>query len=420
MDRLVIVILNTEAVSFMDFIYTILDSLAAQGLDIRRSMSAQWLGIPLWQYLLAFILVLGSLFGRKAATFLLNRYVLPLVRNLGANNAHRVIETLIPPATALFVIFGVYAALQVLMLPVEGRPGIEFLTPEFLTQTFQVALAVIIVLSVMRLVDLLGVILLERAKDDEIPVEAPIIPLLRKSVKIFVGLVGGLLIIQHLGYPIASLLGGLGIGGLAVALAAQDTLANVFGSIIVFTDKPFKVGDWIEVGEHDGFVESIGFRSTRIRTWPKTLVTIPNKELANTRIENWSAMPIRRVSFTLWVGYRGATPEKIQKLIERLTTLLTEHPGVDQTYHHAFFHEFAEHGLGIYLYYFTRSTVWKEHLTVRQEINLEAMRILDDLGLTLGIPARAVSIEDGNQAAESMPGTLPNPGHHPQGTGPRN
>src|SRR5690606_42111412 len=131
----------------------------------------------------------------------------------------------------------------------------------------------------------------------------PIIPLLRKSLKIFIGVVGGLLLVQHVGYPITSLLGGLGIGGLAVALAAQDTLANVFGSVIIFTDKPFKVGDWVKIGDVIGDVESIGFRSTRIRTWPKTLVTIPNKIIANTQVENWSAMPKRRIRFTLPVTY---------------------------------------------------------------------------------------------------------------------
>src|SRR5690606_39156549 len=140
-----------------------------------------------------------------------------------------------------------------------------------------------------------------------------------------------------------------------VAFAAQDKNTNAFGSIIVFTDKPLKGGDWVKTGDVEGVVETIGFHSTRIRTWPPRLVLIPNKTISNSQIENFSAMPIRRITFTLRIAY-GARAEQIEALVEGIRRILSEHPGVDQGFHLVNFTEFGEDGLGVYVYYFTKST----------------------------------------------------------------
>ncbi len=372
----------------MDSITSVLDFFAHLGFDLRQGLSAQWLGITLWQYLLAFILIILALFARRMATLFLNRFVLPWTSRLGGIYTGRIISALVQPLSALLGLFGIFLAIKVLTFPLDGAPE-AVVSPELVNQSFQVAIAGIVVWALTRLIDVLGLFLRERAEENDLPVDVPVIPLLQKSLKIFVAVVGGLLVIQHMGYPIASLLGGLGIGGLAVALAAQDTLANVFGSIIVFTDKPFKVGDWVEIGDVEGFVESIGFRSTRIRTWAKSLVTLPNKTIANSRIENWSAMPLRRVSYTLCVAYE-ASSEQVKQLVDKIEQAVTHHPGVDQTFHLVSFKGFGESGLEIMLYYFTRSTAWTEHMRVRQEVNLEIMQLLDELGLSVAVPSRRI------------------------------
>lgn len=374
----------------MDTVLMVLDSLTSLGFDLRTSLSKTWMGIAAWQYLVAFLLVLTSLLARRMATKLLQRLILPSLERFGRRIASRLVGALIQPLTALIGLIGVFLAVNVLLIPTRPEPTL--ITPTFVRQVFEVAIAVIVIWALMRIVDELGLHFKEQAQKQDLPIEAPVIPLLQKSLKFFVAIVGGILVIQELGYPIASLLGGLGIGGLAVALAAQDTIANVFGSVIVFTDKPFKVGDWIKIGDVEGFVENIGFRSTRIRTWPKSLVTVPNKVIANSQIENWSAMPIRRITFTLRIAY-GARPDQIEALVEGIREILVNHPGVDQGFHLVNFTEFSPEGLGIYVYYFTRSTVWKEHMQVRQEINLAIMRLVDSLGLTLGVPERRVHVE---------------------------
>lgn len=374
----------------MDTITSMLDVLSSWGLDLR-SLSTQWLGIALWQYLLAFIFVTASLFARRFAMLLLDRFALPHIADDGAGVIKRLAAASVQPITALTVTVGVYLSVRVLLLPHDLEVSPRIVSEEFVTQSFQIAVASIVIWLVTRLVDVLAAVYRERAQHDEVAIDAPIISLLQRALKVFVLIVGGLIVIERMGYPIASLLGGLGIGGLAIALAAQDTLANVFGSVIVFTDKPFKIGDWVRIGETEGFVETIGLRSTKIRTWPKSLVTVPNKIMSSSNIENWSAMPLRRVSFTLYIGY-DATPEQVDALVNGIRTIVTEHPGVDQGYHLINLVDFTEHGLGIFIYYFTRSTVWKEHMQVRQEVNLMIMRRVRELGLVLGVPNRRLQL----------------------------
>lgn len=367
----------------MDTLFAILDTL-----DLRNRLAGEWMGIAYWQYFLAFIIFTLTFFARGIATRILNRWLAPLVERYGSLIGSRLLTAASQPARALIITVGVYAAIRVLLI----RPDAEaqlIVSEEFATHSFQIAVVTIATWMVLRVIDVVSAFYKERAKNDEFPLEEPIIVLLQRAVKTFVIVVGALLVIERMGYSIATLLGGLGIGGLAIALAAQDTLANVFGSLIVFTDRPFKIGDWVKIGDVEGFVEFIGFRSTRIRTWPKSLVTVPNKVMTNSNIENWSAMPLRRVSFRFHIDF-DAPPDKVERLVDGIEQVLINHPGVDQGYHLVKFESFTEQGLAIFVYYFTRSTVWKEHLQVRQEVNLEIMRLVHSLGLTFGMPMRRV------------------------------
>ncbi len=367
------------------------EAFVSWGRAFQERLDYTWFGVPAWQYIFALIFVLGSLFARRAAEFVLGRVVIPWLEPYGGGYPGRVVEALMRPLTAYIGVTGLFFAARTLMLqpPDAGSTGEPFITVQFVNQMYEVAMAVITIWLLIRLVDVLAYFVESRASQDDIPIEEQIIPLLKKSLKIFVGIVGALLVIQHLGYPITSLLGGLGIGGLAVALAAQDTLSNIFGSIIVFTDKPFKVGDWITIGDVSGIVEKVGFRSTRIRTFPRTLVTLPNNKVANSQIENHTAMPIRRVRFELGVSYE-TTADQMERLVKGIEDILTNHSGVDQNFFMVKFTDFGVHSLNILVYYFTVSTAWAVHLQVRQEVNLMIMRLMDELGIKPAIPARAL------------------------------
>jgi MscS family membrane protein len=200
-------------------------------------------------------------------------------------------------------------------------------------------------------------------------------------------------VIQNLGYSVSSLLAGLGIGGLAVALAAQESLGNFFGSISIIADRPFKVGDWIQVGDRvDGDVEEIGLRSTRVRTWSKSQLTIPNKVMAGEIIENWSRMPKRRVKQIVGVTYE-TKPEDMGALVEDIRELLRADEDVHQEFILVNFTDFGASSLDILVYYFTKTTKWLEHMDVRQRINLKIMKAVNARGLSIAFPTRTVYFE---------------------------
>ena len=191
----------------------------------------------------------------------------------------------------------------------------------------------------------------------------------------------------------------------AFAFAAKDTIANLYGSLALVLDRPFKTGDWIMVGNKvDGDVEEIGMRSTKVRTWPKTVISIPNHVMANEIINNWSRMPKRRVKQIVGVTYE-TKPDEIEGLVEDLRLLLREDEGVDQDFILVNFTDFAESSLNILVYYFTKSIAWLEHMDVRQRINCKIMRAVESRGLSIAFPTRTVHIE--GDIAESLSGRLP-------------
>lgn len=274
----------------------------------------------------------------------------------------------------------------------------EFLSPS--TRVFRLGITVIIAWTLFRLTDAASLLLADIASRTESDFDDQLVPLLRKTAKVLVALMAFVMVVQTLGYSVSGLLAGLGLGGFAFALAAKDTIANLFGSVTIFLDRPFKIGDWISTDNADGVVEEIGLRSTRIRTFAKTLVSIPNQAIANEAIENHSLMPKRRVKMTIGVTY-DTTAAQMAELVQRIETFLGEHPGIDQEFKLVKFQTFADSSLEIFIYYFSVSTDWTVHLQVRQDVNLGLMRIVEDLGLSMAFPTRTIHmVGDGNSTQE--------------------
>jgi len=199
-------------------------------------------------------------------------------------------------------------------------------------------------------------------------------------------------VVQLLGYSVSSLLAGLGIGGLAVALALQDTLSNFFGSIFIFVDRPFRVGDMVRIDDVEGTVEEIGFRSTRIRTWPATLVSIPNKTVAESVVDNWSKMPKRRVFQTVGVTYETSA-DQMERAVAAIRKILEDDAGVDPEFLVVRFEDFGASSLDIRVAYFTKATDYAGYLETRERVNLAIMRALEQLGLSIAFPTHTVYFE---------------------------
>jgi MscS family membrane protein len=221
---------------------------------------------------------------------------------------------------------------------------------------------------------------------------ATFMPLIKKTLFVAAVVLALLVIAQSLGWPVMGLLGAAGIGGLAFALAAQDTIANLFGSFVVVMDHPFRVGDVVRIGTAEGRVEDIGLRSTKIRTAARTLIVIPNKTVASESITNFTRMPQRRVDQTIGLTY-DATPDQVQTIAEDIRQLLRGDPGVQTDSVLVHFASYGDCSLNIQIVYFAVDPDWGRHMDLRERINLKIMRAVAARGLEFAFPTQTVLLD---------------------------
>ncbi|MDQ6975428.1 MAG: mechanosensitive ion channel family protein [Mariprofundaceae bacterium] len=345
-----------------------------------------FLGIPVNRWLLALLCLFVVIVLQRYLNHALHTWVRDFTSKTRTQLDDILLTAAEKPVSWLILIFGILITLHVL------QPPMPFLS--VLAVADKIGRLAAIVTSIWfawRMVDGLGIYFEVKAKETDSPLDDQLIPFVRKTLKIFLSITGVLVVAQNMGYSISGLLASMGIGGIAVAMAAKDTVANVFGSMMILLDRPFTVGDWIKTKDFEGVVEDVGFRSTRVRTFAKTLVNVPNSLMANMVIDNIDARSKRRIKMRIGITY-DTTPVQMQTAIEGIERLLREHTGVDQEYLLVKFDEFEDSSLSIFLYYFSSSPVWEEYLQVRQEINMQIMDLLNDLGLEFAFPTRSIQL----------------------------
>lgn len=220
-----------------------------------------------------------------------------------------------------------------------------------------------------------------------------------KTLKLLIIIIGFMTILQEWGINVSAFVASLGLVGMAFALAAKDTAANLFGSLVIFTDRPFRIGDWIQTPNVEGTVEEIGIRSTKVRTFAQALVSVPNADIANKAITNWSRMGKRRIKMRLGLTYDTNTAQ-MSKILEDLRSMLTSHEAVHKDTIMIHFDEFQDSSLSLFCYFFTTTTVWAEYLAAREDINLKMMKIVEDNGASFAFPSQSIYIE--NSSAQQM------------------
>jgi MscS family membrane protein len=345
-------------------------------------------GIDIIRIGIAFIILIATLVVRKVLDTYVRRGMKKLTQRTRTQYDDMLFDALAAPSSAFVFVLGGYMALLALKLPTE-----PYNIHRFIRVSFKIAVSVIVIWTLFRLSNLLSKMMMRMFSKMDREMADNFAPLITQAVKISVIVLGILVVIQNLGYSIGSVLAGLGIGGLAIALAAQDTIANLFGTFVMIVDKPFKVGDWVKFRDIDGNVETIGFRSTKVRTWAKSVKILPNKLLTSEIIENWSEMPKRRVSMKIGVTY-SSPPEKVLELRDRMENILRTDPDVDQDYFFVYFNDFAPSSLEYFIYYFTKTIVWKEYLAVRQRINIKFMEAVSESGLSFAFPSQTLYFGD--------------------------
>jgi len=214
-----------------------------------------------------------------------------------------------------------------------------------------------------------------------------------KILKIFIIIVAASSIFGLWGINVSALIASLGLGGLAFALAAKDTAANLFGSIAILVDNSIKVGDWIKVNRVEGIVEDIGMRTTKIRTFYKSLIIVPNQIVANSDIENFSRRDKRRIKMRIRLTY-NTSKEQIEKIVAEIKDMLKKHPNIakDETML-VNFDNFGDSAKEVFIYTFTNSAVWQEYLSIKEDVQYKIENIVNKHNSSFAFPAQSLYIE---------------------------
>ena len=241
-----------------------------------------------------------------------------------------------------------------------------------------------------RLSDLVGDFLNKVTKKTKSTLDDQLVPFARKILKVIVITFGIIYILQSFGISIYPLLAGASIGGLAFALAAQDTVKNLFGSLTIFTDQPFQVGDWIVFDGMEGTVEEVGVRSTRIRTFYDSLISIPNGKLADLKIDNMGERKFRRYNTTIGLTY-DSDPEKVEKFVEGLKEITSHHKDTRKDYFQIHVNNFGEKSIEILFYIFFEVPDWTKELEARHQVIINILKLAKQLDLRFAYPMRDYS-----------------------------
>ncbi|MBO6771125.1 MULTISPECIES: mechanosensitive ion channel family protein [unclassified Thalassospira] len=215
-----------------------------------------------------------------------------------------------------------------------------------------------------------------------------------RGVKTLIVVIGFVIFLEGWGIDVSAFLGGLGLAGMAVALAAKDSVANIFGGLTIFADNLYKRGDWIETPHFEGTVEEVGLRATKVRTFAKALVTMPNAQIVDSPVINWSRMTHRRIKMVIGLEYR-TTAKQMEQIVEKLRDFLKNDDDVAQTNVAQMVHlsDFGASSINIDLYYFTKTTDWVTWREIRNRHIIAFKRIVEEEDAAFAFPSQSLYVE---------------------------
>jgi MscS family membrane protein len=346
----------------------------------QRNILPDWIMTsPMWRYILLiaiFVLIYQAI--RLIGKFISD--ITNVLKDSEENvRLHLVLRAAMWPIGLLLISVAVYALKEILDLT------------KTITQISDTAIGVLSTLAIVvflyRLIELLVYELDRFAQRDDNMLDITFVQMIRLITRAVVIAIGAIYLLRALsGKPLSALLAGLGIGGIAIALAAQDTLKNFFGSIMIMLDKPFSVGQRVLVENYDGVVEDIGFRSTRVRTLTGHLVTVPNEKMATNAIENVGRRPhIRRLT-NITITY-DTPPDKVERALEIIREILDNHEGMHPDFPpRVYFNEFNDTSLNIMMIYWYHPADYWAYVELSEKVNLKIMRAFEKEGIEFAFP----------------------------------
>lgn len=307
-----------------------------------------------------------------------------VARRSSRNFDETVLDAVIVPARLLIVAAGLALGAQILRVDIETNLFVEHL--------IRTLVIIAVMIAGYRVVDALAPSSNRLFRFTGLTVSERLLPFIRTAAKFVLAAIALVIVIQEWGYDVSGLVAGLGIGGLAISLAAQDTVANLFGFTTIVGDQPFMVGEFIKTPDVEGTVEHVGVRSTRVRQPDQAYVSVPNSKLASSVILNWSRLSKRWINTHLYIRY-DASPTNIEELLKRIRTLLSGRDLVESDTIVVRLVEFGEYGLQILVRCYVKLPNWGEFTAEKEAVYIEILKIIEELGLHIAFPSRSVYIE---------------------------
>jgi MscS family membrane protein len=342
------------------------------------------LNVPVWRMGLALLVLL---LGYSLRGYLLDKLLKPLqafIERTDNEFDDMFLEAVRRPLGWIINLVAIYVALVLV------EPPTSIMTVSVLIM--KTVGTVLVAWVVYRFINVGGEVLSHLAGHTDSEMDDHLVPLVKRVLHVVLFIIVGIAIIQQWGYDVTSLVAGLGIGGLAFALAAKSTLANWFGSVMIFTDRPFTMGDWITSSFGEGVVEEVGLRSTKIRTFTDTLITVPNSEIATCAVENCSAMSKRRIRTHIGLVY-GTDHAQMKQILAGIEDKISQNDGLEEDNYYVHFDSFGASSLEVLLQCWALTTTYTEFLEIKQQLFLDIMEVVHEAGSDFAFPSQSLYVE---------------------------
>lgn len=281
--------------------------------------------------------------------------------------------------------------LWIWVLPSLDLPLLVF---NILNPAAHVFLVLAIIVAAFRLTDTVADIVGEKAKGTDNKLDDILVPLVSKTLKILIIILAIMNLAEFLSFQIGPLIAAVGLGSIGFAFAAQNTIENFFGSMTVILDRPFQVGDWVVVDGVEGTVEQVGMRSTRVRTFYNSLVTLPNSILTKQKVDNYGMRKYRRWNTKIGITY-DTSPAEVDAFAEGIREIVRQHPYTRKDYYQVWLNEFGASALEILVYVFWEAPDWQTELRERHRLMTEIMRLAEAMGIEFAFPTQTVYLHRG-------------------------
>ncbi len=325
------------------------------------------------------LIILASIVAGKALYWVFGSVIKKLTEKTKTKIDDIIVDMIEEPVVLALTIAGLWYGLHRLDFPADWYI--------WLKKVYHILITINITWLVARMIDaIIQEYIVPLTEKTESDLDDQILPVVRKGLRTSIWILGIIVALNNAGYDVGALIAGLGIGGLALAMAAKDSVSNIFGGIMIFTDKPFKVGDRIKIGGFDGTISEVGLRTSRMRTLEGRLVTIPNSQFTGNMVENVTEEPTRKVVLNLGLTY-DMNAEQMQKGIDLLTEIATNDKNVDEDFSVGF-NAFGDFSLGLIFIY--RINKEADILQTQTDVNLQILTKFAENDLDMAFPTQTI------------------------------